>query len=299
MSERFETVVHAKCILAGEHAVLRNCTLLAKSIKSCFLELKYVDNNQPLKIILNHSLMLSTEKLNHTFTKLLSRAIHTANQNSAKLKGQFIITSNIPLSAGLGFSAAICVALTEWVIFKGWISEDTKFEFAKSLENMFHGESSGADIAACLSDDIIIFKRPQSITVLHPKWIPKLYIKNSDIKSVTLDAINMVTRLQAQQPELASLLDQKMNQAVITALTALQDPSSQALFLLKQAFDLAQECFVEWGLIPPKIAEEIAILQSRGAIAVKPTGAGNGGSILSLWREEPDDELRKELMPVF
>jgi mevalonate kinase len=39
------------------------------------------------------------------------------------------------------------------------------------------------------------------------------------------------------------------------------------------------------------------MLKKAGAVAVKPTGSGGGGYVLSLWTTQPPEELLSKLIP--
>lgn len=67
---------------------------------------------------------------------------------------------------------------------------------------------------------------------------------------------------------------------------------------LAQAFNLGLHCFHEWGLISDNKQTYLENLCVLGAVALKPTGAGNGGYVLSLWRDVPSKTLLEEMIPV-
>ena len=88
--------------------------------------------------------------------------------------------------------------------------------------------------------------------------------------------------------ERAQALDTAMGASAECAAKALQDYAHDpggAIVRLADAMNRAQTCFAEWGLMPPE-AEAIAQGErDRGALAVKLTGAGNGGFLVALWPE--------------
>ena len=52
-----------------------------------------------------------------------------------------------------------------------------------------------------------------------------------------------------------------------------------------RAMTLGQECYEQWGLVPEEADQIIKKLKSEGALAVKMTGAGDGGFVVALWKE--------------
>ena len=61
----------------------------------------------------------------------------------------------------------------------------------------------------------------------------------------------------------------------------------EGLELLISAIEQAAHCFKEWNLITAQLQQHINQLQRIGALAAKPTGAGQGGYVLSLWQNPP------------
>ena len=70
----------------------------------------------------------------------------------------------------------------------------------------------------------------------------------------------------------------------------------EGLPALAKSMGLAAECFEQWGLSDGAPGEHIQWLKEHGALAVKPTGSGGGGYVLSLWKEEPPVEVLTSLI---
>ena len=50
----------------------------------------------------------------------------------------------------MGGSAALCVGITRFFAHLDYLPQDAIYEFSRSLEDLFHGESSGVDIAVAM-----------------------------------------------------------------------------------------------------------------------------------------------------
>jgi len=263
--------------------------------------LEYYDNKQAVNLDTTPNCPLAHENLMMYFYALMKNAVAKVDQNFDALTGVFSLDTNIPISAGLGFSAAICLAVTDWVIWKGWVPGASKFDFARGLEDMFHGTSSGADIAACMADDIIVFKRPQSLNHIQATWAPHIYLTTTDTVSITSDAVAQVEQFRNSDYISGANTDKAMGEAVLQIIAGLQDNPSKGITTLAAGFNQAKKCFETWGLIPNEVNATMKNLQQAGAVAVKPTGAGNGGSLLSLWSNPPPESIAKQLSltPVF
>lgn len=294
MSIDFTCKSFGKWILAGEHAVLRGVPALVFPIKSRNLELNYTRGDQPLELRLvgDHG-----KDLQLLVWGVLEKACELKNISRQNLKGVLFIESSIPVGAGMGASAALCVAITRWLGFLGYVEEVEYYEFARNLENLFHGESSGVDIAVALSGEGLLFVRNGERKKFQPTWNPRWYISYSGKRGVTVDAVNKVKDLLLTNPNFGEALDAQMAEAVEMAMLALQRNATEGQTLLAQAIELAAQCFEKWGLNDGEPTTHIQWLKQKGALAVKPTGSGGGGYILSLWSNEPPAEILNKLIP--
>lgn len=291
--------VPGKCILAGEHAVLQGYSLLAKAIKHYYVYLEYTDNQDPINLDIDLNSTLSNECLMHFFYSLLKRAIGAVGKDLHSLTGTFYVYTNIPISSGLGFSAAICIAMTHWIKEQGWLGDNDTFKFSCYLEDLFHGKSSGADIAASGSDDMILFQTNKEIEPIAVNWEPHLYIKPTGSICYTSEAVKKVNDFREKHKQKAKAIDLKMHNAALKIMSALKTHHDSHIDILMEGINDANECFKSWDLIPDELASEMKQLSAAGAIAVKPTGSGGGGCILSLWRQPPSKNIAETLVRVF
>jgi mevalonate kinase len=308
----FSISVPGKWILAGEHSVLRGVPAVVFPLRSRTLELSYAANNDKdliLNLLGDHG-----RELQVLVWGVLDRACALKKISRAQLNGTLTLISSIPVGAGMGASAALCVAITRWLHFLGLVDEVELFEFARTLENLFHGESSGVDIAVSLSSEGLHYERNGERRTLKPLWQPIWFISYSGQKGITFDCVAKVKQLIADDPERGAVLDQAMAKAVAICEAALTGDlegaattseaevvertrsTAKRLVALKEGIDQAAAVFAQWGLSEGLPAEHMQMLLAHGAYAVKPTGSGGGGYILSLWKEEPPAGLISKLI---
>jgi mevalonate kinase len=233
------------------------------------------------------------------FYGLVDRALEILGRPRKDLKGSIILESNLPLGNGLGASAALCVVVGRWLADLGWVDVSKLESFCRELENLFHGESSGVDVAVVLSGCPLCFSRFAPSIALDIQWKPKFYLSASGQKGLTHACVQQVKEFLGANPVVGQSLDQAMSDAVesmCALLTRASDSDRDKEIKLVEAINKARQSFEAWGLTEGVVEREMRQLMDAGALAVKPTGSGGGGYILSYWKEDPPELLRSKLI---
>ncbi|MDR3156200.1 MAG: hypothetical protein LBT90_03850 [Holosporaceae bacterium] len=269
---------YAKCVLCGEHAVVRGGKAVAFPLSHYSCSVQYEDTNDDT-IVAN-----STSYDGANCDELLHRLIATALEitNIPKITGTFVINNNIPIAAGLGSSAAICANLAR--IFKHFGFCSDVIGLATQLEDIFHQNSSGLDPAVAVINKPIIFQNRKIVEVLHiPSW-PCLMVSYSGKSSPTSECVRIVNDIFTHNIENAIELDGQMNEASNLCEVGLKVSNFDAL---NEGIKLGYDVFRRWGLCSPSLKSHVDALLDSGAVAAKPTGSGLGGFVISLWKEKP------------
>lgn len=282
MTQKFSEEVFGKWILAGEHAVLRGHSALVFPVFEKSFRLTYSATGEELRVDFSGPY---GEEMRLLFHGVLERALQKVGRPLSRLTGRFEVISTLPVGAGMGASAALCVGITKWLHGQGWVEKDALRDFATDLENIFHGESSGVDIAVALSAQGLLYSKGGGTRPVTPAWQPHWFLSYSGQKGLTSVCVEKVRRALERSPELGRGADERMAEATQLALEALSEPG--AFLKLKKSIELGAQSFQDWGLIESELSAHMEELKALGAAAVKPTGSGMGGYVLSLWPEAP------------
>ena len=295
----FKQRFFGKCVLAGEHSVLRGMPALVFPIRHFFMDMEYKEGQNPLEL---HKGGDFPEGLEFCVSPLLEQALGHLGKKRENLKGFLRINSFIPFGAGLGASAVLSVALSCLLKAKKWLKEGEVQSFSIQLENIFHGTSSGMDVAVVLTGQPLLYQEGAVRQTLPlPETSCHLFLSYSGSLSSTSFGVKKVQAFLKENPEKGQQTDKNMEQSVHLiqrALYEIGDGKQQAL-QMKQALDLAVDCFKTWGLMSADLTGHINRLKHCGALAAKPTGSGEGGFVISLWDKTPPSDTGVKFIPLF
>ncbi|MFZ9596429.1 MAG: mevalonate kinase family protein [Bdellovibrionia bacterium] len=288
----FQTRVPGKWVLAGEHSVLKGVTAVAMPHQKIGLTLTF----EPVvtgEAQSGHSLLRveppDAGALIQEILTAVSEQGHLAASSWAWPEGRLRIESSIPIGAGFGSSAALCVALTRWMAPSLGLSSSQWLEFATTLEHRFHGVSSGMDVAVITAGQAVAFEKAKGVRPLGIQKLPHFTFHDTAMRSRTRDCVNRVEKFRADSPSVAQKVDESMAQASELAMTGLKQfdagQEQEGIESLARAIQQAQECFYAWELVPGQVHRMEKKLLALGAQAVKLTGAGGGGMLVALWRD--------------
>jgi mevalonate kinase len=263
-----------KCVLFGEYSILQGGTALTLPVKSLKFQIQF-EANEANRLQLKNS--EPNESIDELFWKLLENDFSDVNHC-----GSYTIESSIPLGAGLGSSAALCVALHR--LHRPGIDPNKLIQLAWKSENVFHGKSSGMDPCTVALEKSLCFENPQNYSVLNenllndPNYIFLLF--DSGIRRSTLTGISKLQTLREKNPDHWTKSVAQLQQFAHVGKILFEESKANAL---GAKMNEAHAVLKHWELSHPELEKLRDKLLSLGALGVKLTGAGRGGFLLALF----------------
>jgi len=279
----------AKIILFGEHFVVHGTKAILAAIDkrvtvtTTFTENKTIKVNSQLGTI-EVSISSSHEEVKSEFRPFvyLANKIINSEQNVSGL--EITIDSGIPIGVGLGSSSACCVAATASIfgLFKELSSEEI-LKISIEAEKTIFPDTSGADCTVCTYGGMIEYP---SIEKIDNTFDLNLLIANSMIPHNTKNSVEKVNKFKENDEGRFSQLCDLENGLIDEVIVAMKNNDATTLGL---KISENQKYLEEIQVSNDTLRDMINSLNEI-SLGSKITGAGDGGCIIALVR---DDNMNK------
>ena len=279
-----------KIILFGEHFVVHGTKAILAAIDkrvtvtSSFTENGTIKVNSQLGTI-EVSISSSHEEVKNEFRPFvyLANKIINSDQNVSGL--EITIDSDIPIGVGLGSSSACCVAAVASIcgLFKELSSEEI-LGMSIEAEKTIFPDTSGADCAVCTYGGMI--EHP-SIEKIDNTFDLNLLIANSMIPHNTKNSVEKVNKFKENDEERFSQLCNLETKLIDEVITAMKN-NDATTFGLKMSEN--QKYLEEIQVSNDTLRGMISSLKEI-SLGTKITGAGDGGCIIALVKDENMDKV--------
>jgi len=280
----------AKIILFGEHFVVHGTKAILAAIDkrvtvtTTFTENKTIKINSELGTI-EVPISSSHEEVKNEFRPFvyLANKINNSDQNVSGL--EITIDSDIPIGVGLGSSSACCVAAVASIcgLFKELSSEEI-LGMSIEAEKTIFPDTSGADCAVCTYGGMI--EHP-SIEKIDNTFDLNLLIANSMIPHNTKNSVEKVNKFKENDEERFSQLCDLETKLIDEVITAMKN-NDATTFGLKMSEN--QKYLEEIQVSNDTLRGMISSLKEI-SLGTKITGAGDGGCIIALVKDENMDKV--------
>jgi len=279
-----------KIILFGEHFVVHGTKAILAAIDkrvtvtSTFTDNKTIKVNSQLGTI-EVPISSSHEEVKSEFRPFvyLANKIINSEQNVSGL--EITIDSDIPIGVGLGSSSACCVAAAASIseLFNE-LSSEKILKMSIEAEKTIFPDTSGADCTVCTYGGMIEYP---SVEKIDNAFDLNLLIANSMIPHNTKNSVEKVNKFKENDEERFSQLCDLETKLIDEVITAMKDNDATA-FGLKMSEN--QKYLEEIQISNDTLRDMINSLKEI-SLGTKITGAGDGGCIIALVKDENMDKV--------
>ena len=282
-----------KIILFGEHFVVHGTKAILAAIDkrvtvtTTFTENKTIKVNSQLGT-LEVPISSSYEEVKSEFRPFvyLANKIINSNQNVNGL--EVTIDSDIPIGVGLGSSSACCVAAAASIseLFKELSSEEI-LNISIEAEKTIFPDTSGADCTVCTYGGMIEYEQFTGTKKIDNPSDLNLVIANSMIPHTTKNSVERVSKFKENDEERFSQLCDLETKLIDEVIVAMKNNDVTTLGLKMSE---NQKYLEEIQVSNDTLRDMISSLNEI-SLGSKITGAGDGGCIIALIKDENMDQI--------
>ncbi|MHA1596713.1 MAG: mevalonate kinase [Candidatus Asgardarchaeia archaeon] len=203
------------------------------------------------------------------------------------------IDSKIPPGAGLGSSAAVNVATA--AALSDFMGCDVDLKEINSIayeaERIVHGSPSGIDNTIATFGGAIYYKKPEMKKFEVRSELP-LIVGDTGIERRTRDLVEKVRRLYDRNKEIVSRIFSIMGEISKRAYDYMMEGEVDALGTL---MNLNHGLLVSLGVSNIHLDKLVHTALESGALGAKLTGAGGGGCMVALVKNERMEEVASSM----
>jgi len=195
------------------------------------------------------------------------------------------INSTVPVAAGLGSSAAVVAAVTAAVgaLLNVKMSKEDVFRTTFESEKIVHGTPSGIDPAISTFGGTLLFQMDTGFKPLEVKADIPLVIGDTGVERSTRAQVEKVRSIKEKYPQIVEPVMLAAREIVLRAIDALKENDLETL---GELMNINHALLYGVGVSDESLEWLVNAARKAGALGAKLTGAGGGGCMIALTKNE-------------
>lgn len=297
----------AKIILLGEHFVVYGEPAIVMAIdKRAYARVEKRNDNRlhvrsmdlNLEVFFENG-SFRVEQGDLKEAKMKFEPVKQAIEKVMEKHGQHVgldieINSTVPVGAGLGSSAAVIAATTAatGAILDVKLSKEDILRITYAAEKIVHGTPSGVDPAISTMGGTMLFQMDTGFKPLEVKTNIPLIIGDTGVERSTRVQVEKVRDLVDKYPRVTEHLMKAAREIVLRAIEALKENDLETLGTM---MNINHALLYGIGVSDESLEWLANAARKAGALGAKLTGAGGGGCMIALAREEKLEQVSEAI----
>lgn len=297
----------AKVILFGEHFVVYGEPAIVLAIdKRAFAKVE--TRNDQILHISSSNLNLAVNIKDGYFSilkgeskeaKLKFEPVKQAVEKVLEKYGEKVglnieITSTIPVAAGLGSSAAVVASVTVAVgeLLNIRMSKEDIFKITFEAEKVVHGTPSGVDPAISTFGGVLLFQMDTGFKPIEAKTEIPLVIGETGVERSTRVQVEKVRDIKDRFPQVVDPIMRAAREISLRAIDAFKENDLETLGSL---MNINHALLYGVGVSDESLEWLVNAARKAGALGSKLTGAGGGGCMIALSKNEKLEQVSEAI----
>jgi len=293
----------AKVILFGEHFVVYGEPAIVLAIdKRAYAKVEKRDDKRLYLRSVNLNLAgyfengtFTTEKGSSREARLKFEPLKLAVEKILEKNGERIglnieINSTVPVAAGLGSSASVAAAVATAVAatLDIKISKEEIFRITYEAERLVHGTPSGVDPAIATFGGALLFQMDTGFKPLEAKADIPLIVGDTGVERSTGVQVEKVRNIKQKYPQVMKSVMETAREIVLRAIVAFKENDLETL---GELMNINHALLYGIGVSDESLEWLINAARKAGALGAKLTGAGGGGCMIALTKNEKVEQI--------
>jgi mevalonate kinase len=294
---QFTSSAPGKVILFGEHFVVEGQPAIAVAVSvRAYVSVEPIERDEIQVYSKNYNLaetyiLRNRESWSGRMLPVAVAAYTTMLEAGRKTGLKIDIDSQIPPSSGMGSSAAVSVATVHATSLTLGLELELKkiSDIAYEAEKVVHGKPSGIDNTIAAFGGAIAYRKGEGFVQLKPVFRGvKLVLADTGKPRNTGEMVRKVLALKNTYPSILDPIYYSAGKLVVEAAQLLEQGEYEKLGNL---MNINHGLLSAIGVSTKEIETLVHTARESGALGAKLTGAGGGGYIVALCRENDTEKV--------